>query len=140
MAFYWLNPIHSFAWPVELDGIITEQDRRRFAEGGLRSKAEVALRHAEAVAVKLSLAAYRVLLIATAAFAAVMAARGRLGSAATPFWLGLGYALFRTAAFAQQSSMDNRYMIEGFAWLETGLALVAFEFWRRARRPALAPA
>ena len=140
MAFYWLNPIHSFAWPVELDGIITEQDRRRFAEGGLRSKAEVALRHAEAVAVKLSLAAYRVLLIATAAFAAVMAARGRLGPAATPFWLGLGYALFRTAAFAQQSSMDNRYMIEGFAWLEAGLALVAFELWRRVRRPTLAPA
>jgi hypothetical protein len=140
IAFYWLNPIHSFAWPVELDDVITEQDRRRFAEGGAGAVVELALRHAEAVAVKLLIAGYRVALIVTAAFAAAMALRGRLGPAAAPFWLGLGYAVFRTAIFAQQSSMDNRYMIEGFAWLEAGLALALFELWRRARRPALAPA
>jgi hypothetical protein len=140
MAFYWLNPIHSFAWPVELDDVVTDQERRRFTEGGFAGKLEVALRHADAVAVKLFVAGYRVLLIATAAFAAVMAWRGRLGPAAAPFWLGLGYAVFRTVAFAQQSSMDNRYMIEGFAWLEAGLALALFALWRRARQPALAPA
>jgi len=140
MAFYWLNPIHSFAWPVELHGVISDGDRIRFQEGGLGAKVEVALRHADAVAVKLLVAGYRVLLIAAAAATAVLALRGRLGAAATPFWLGLGYALFRTAAFAQQSSMDNRYMIEGFAWLEAGVALALAAYWARSRRPALATA
>lgn len=140
MAFFWLNPIHSFAWPVELDDAMTEQERQRFVEGGFGVKLELALRHADAVAVKLAVAGYRVLLVASALFAAAMAWRGRLGAAAAPFWLGLGYAVFRTVAFAQQSSMDNRYMIEGFAWLEAGLALAFFALWRRARRPALAPA
>jgi hypothetical protein len=140
MAFYWLNPIHSFAWPVELHGVITAQERSRFQQGGLGDKMEVALRHADAVAVKLLVAGYRVLLIAAAAAAAVLALRGRLGAAATPLWLGLGYALFRTAAFAQQSSMDNRYMIEGFAWAEAGIALTLTVYWSRQRRLAPAPA
>lgn len=140
MAFYWFNPIHSFAWPVELDEVISAEDRRRFEQGGLAAKAEIALRHADAVAVKLLVAAYRALLAATLAAAAVLSWRGRLDRAAWPLWLGLGYALFRTAAFAQQSSMDNRYMIEGFAWAEAGLALALFALWARRRRPALAAA
>jgi hypothetical protein len=129
---FWGNPFYSFAWPLELDGKLSEEDRAVIAGGTLGGLFEVALRHPVAAFGKAGLLGYRsVLLLLVVGVGVAIAIR-------KPPWLtvfivGVGYVAFRTAVLSYQPSIDSRYMISGMAILEV-VAVVALVEMIGARR------
>lgn len=133
--FLWANPIHSFAWPVELDAVLSTEDRLLWANGGVAGKLEVALRYPIQALVKAGVTAYRYLLTALALVVLLIIVVRPWTSAYFGIALGAGYAASRVVIIGFQSSLDSRYAVEGYALLEVGMAIAVVSLYQeRVRR------
>lgn len=137
---FWANPFYSYAWPIELDGKLDQNDRERLAEGSLGGALSVALKYPVEAFGKAGLLGYRALVVLATIAGLVLVFNVPVALRAMVL-LGVGFALFRTLALSFQPSVDSRYMIPGMAVVEaiSVLALVAYVFIPRLQdeRPPL---
>lgn len=129
--FLWANPIHSFAWPVELDSVLTPEDRELWSGGGTLGKLEVVSKYPLQATTKAMVTAYRYGLTVFALVLLVVLLIKPWRPAYFAFALGIGYALSRNVIIGFQSSLDSRYSIEGYAVLEVGVVVMLVYLWRR---------
>lgn len=131
---FWLSPVASLGWPLELRSRLTAAELEDWNSGGLAGKLAVAWAHPFEALGKAILLAYRTALVLAAIWAAIVVLRGTTGPWRALFIAATVFALARTAALSFQISIDPRYMASAQAALEAAIGplLVVATMRRRA--------
>lgn len=121
---FWLSPVASLGWPLEISSELTAEERQQWSSGGIPGKLAVAAAYPMQALGKLVMFGYRLGLVVGAIWLFVMLLRGPPGPWRVIAVSALAFALARSVALSFQLSIDPRYMITAQAALEIAIGVL----------------